>query len=192
MRQRALNPWLLAVAATGAVYPFLVYLSLADSAASFLRPSWLVVVALILIGLRLLAMRDTVGRGWQIGSAGAALALMALLALDPDLAAKAYPVMIGLAAAGIFGSSLLWPPTVVERIARLREPDLSPQAVAYTRGVTRIWFWFLLINATIAAALGLWGSLAQWTLWTGLISYLLMGALFLGELGWRHYIGSRA
>jgi len=183
---------MLAVAAAGAVYPFLVYLGLADSGMSSLRPSWFVIFALILIGLRLLVMRRAVGRGWLIGSAAAALALVALLALDPDLAVKAYPVMISLAAAGIFGSSLLWPPTVVERIARLREPDLPSQAVAYTRGVTRIWFWFLLSNAAIAAALGLWGSLAQWTLWTGLISYLLMGTLFLGELTWRQYIRSRA
>jgi uncharacterized membrane protein len=69
---------------------------------------------------------------------------------------------------------------------------LPPGATAYLRGVTQIWFGFLLANAAIASALGLWGSLQQWTLWTGLVSYLLMGALFLGELAWRHLVRSRA
>ena len=192
MRPRDRNPWLLAVAAGGAAYPFLVYSGLANSEMSFLRPPLLVTIALILIGLRLFVMRRAGGRPWLVGLAAAALVLVALLALKPDLAVKAYPVVISLAIAGIFGSSLIWPPTIVERIARLRESDLPPEAVAYTRGVTQIWFGFLLVNAAIAAALGLWGSLAQWALWTGLISYLLMGTLFLGELAWRHFIRSRA
>jgi uncharacterized membrane protein len=192
MRRRDRNLWLAAVAAGGVAYPFLVYAVLAHSGMSFLQPSLLVAIALALIGLRLVAMRGAGGRPWMIGLAGAALVLVALLALNPELAVKAYPVVISLTVAGIFGGSLLWPPSIVERIARRREPDLPPQAIAYTRGVTQIWFWFLLANAAIATTLGLWGSLQQWTLWTGLISYLLMGALFLGELAWRHLIRSRA
>jgi len=187
MRRRDRNLGLLAVAAGGVAYPFLVY-----SGMSFLRPSLLVVIALTLIGLRLLAMRGAGRRPWMIGLVAATTVLVMLLALNPDLAVKAYPVVISLAVAGIFGSSLIWPPSIVERIARRREPDLPPEAIAYTRGVTQVWFGFLLANAAIAAALGLWGSLQQWTLWTGLISYLLMGTLFLGELAWRHLIRSRA
>lgn len=144
------------MAASGAAYPFLVYSGLAYSEMSFLRPSLLVAIALILIGLRLFMMRRAGGRPWLVGLTAAALVLVALLALKPDLAVKAYPVVISLAIAAIFGRSLIWPPTIVERIARLREPDLPPEAVAYTRGVTQIWFGFLLVNAAIAAALGLW------------------------------------
>lgn len=192
MRRRDRNLGLLAVAAGGVAYPFLVYFGLVYSGMSFLRPSLLVVIALTLIGLRLLAMRGAGRRPWMIGLVAATTVLVMLLALNPDLAVKAYPVVISLAVAGIFGSSLIWPPSIVERIARRREPDLPPEAIAYTRGVTQVWFGFLLANAAIAAALGLWGSLQQWTLWTGLVSYLLMGTLFLGELAWRHLIRSRA
>ena len=192
MRRRNRNLWLLAAAAGGMAYPFLVYFGLASSGISFLRPSLLVLIALSLIGLRLLTIRGVGGRPCMVALAAAAFVLVMLLAFNPDLAVKAYPVVISLAVAGIFGGSLIRPPSMVERIAQQREPDLPPGATAYLRGVTQIWFGFLLANAAIASALGLWGSLQQWTLWTGLVSYLLMGALFLGELAWRHLVRSRA
>jgi len=94
---------------------------------------------------------------------------------------KAYPVAVSLAAAAVFALSLHFPPPVIERIARLTEPDLPPKGVAYTRRVTEVWVGFLLLNASISAATAVWGSLDQWTLWNGLLSYLAMGALFAGE-----------
>ena len=56
--------------------------------------------------------------------------------MSPVIAARAYPVAISLAMAAIFAASLRHPPTIVERIARLSEPDLPPEGVAYTRQVT--------------------------------------------------------
>jgi uncharacterized membrane protein len=175
----------------GIAYPFLVYAGRTHAELSFLRPAWLILIALILIGLRLPTMRNAAGRSGMVALSAAAAVLLLLLALNPELAIKAYPVLISLAAAGIFGVSLIWPPSLIERIARLREPDLPPEAIAYTRTLTQIWLGFLLANATIATLLGLWGSLREWTLWTGLISYVLMGTLFLGELVWRRFVRSR-
>jgi len=77
--------------------------------------------------------------------------------------------------------SLIIGPPVIERFARLRHPDLPPQGVRYTRNVTRVWCLFFAVNGSIAAALALWGSWAWWTLYNGLISYVLMAALILGE-----------
>jgi uncharacterized membrane protein len=111
----------------------------------------------------------------------AAIALVALLAVAPAIAARAYPVAISLATAAVFAVSLRYPPTIVERIARLREPDLPPAGVAYTRQVTRVWVGFLLANAAVSFWTARWGSLDQWALWNGLLSYLAMGALFGGE-----------
>jgi uncharacterized membrane protein len=192
MRPRVRKPWLLAAMVGGIAYPFLVYVGRDHAGLSFLRPAWFILIALMLIGLRLLAMRRAGGRAGMIALSSAAAVLLSLLALDPELAVKAYPVLISLAVAGIFGSSLIWPPSIIERIARLRQPDLPPEAVAYTRTLTQIWLGFLLLNAVTAALLGLWGSLREWTLWTGLISYFLMGALFLGELVWRRFVRARA
>ncbi len=44
-----------------------------------------------------------------------------------------YPVAVNLGLLAVFGYSLFHPPTVVERLARLREPELPPPAIAYTR-----------------------------------------------------------
>jgi uncharacterized membrane protein len=104
-----------------------------------------------------------------------------LLTVSPLMAARAYPVAINLAMAAVFAASLRYPPTVVERIARLSEPDLPPEGVVYTRQVTGVWVGFLLVNAAISLWTAIWGSLDQWALWNGLLSYLAMGALFAGE-----------
>ena len=70
---------------------------------------------------------------------------------------------------------------VAERLARLSEPDLPDKAIRYTRQVTIAWSVFFLCNGVLAAALTLWAPLAWWTLYNGLISYLLMGLLFAVE-----------
>ena len=51
----------------------------------------------------------------------------------------------------------------------------------YTRQVTWVWVGYFIVNAGIASALALWAPLSWWTLYTGLIAYLLMGLLFAGE-----------
>jgi uncharacterized membrane protein len=118
--------------------------------------------------------------------------LLALLALRPVLAAQAYPPLVSLSLAAAFAWSLAYPPTAIERIARLTTPDLSAAAVAYTRTVTKVWTVFFLANAGIACACAVWGTVALWTLWTGLVSYLLIGLLFVGEVMVRRWILQRA
>ncbi|HEV2676102.1 MAG TPA: hypothetical protein VGV37_16380 [Aliidongia sp.] len=186
MRRSSRNPWFALAVLGGLGYPLLVYFGLQR-----LPPGAIVFVGLALIGLRLLATwrseRHVAGAG-MLALTLAATGLAALLFLAPRMAALAYPIAISLATAAIFGLSLLRPPSVVERIVRIREPDLPPEGVAYARKVTMVWTVFLMANAAVSAASAVWGSLEAWTLWNGLISYLLMGALFLGEIGVRQVV----
>jgi uncharacterized membrane protein len=176
--------WHLASAAGGLLYPLLVYVSL-----PYAPPFALVVVGLGLIALRLWgARRDGTVAVWGTAMVLAAVGLALLSALSPSLAMKSYPALISIAVAGVFGASLLWPPTIIERIAVIREPELSPAGQIYTRRVTQVWTGFLLLNAAIAAATAIWGTVEQWTLWNGLISYLLMGVLFIGEITLRRFL----
>lgn len=92
-----------------------------------------------------------------------------------------YPVLMSTLLLGLFGASLFQGMPLVERFARLREPDLPAVAVRYTRSVTAVWSAFFLGNGLVAAALTLWAPLSWWTLYNGLIAYLLMGLLFAGE-----------
>lgn len=171
------DPWLV-LAATGS----LGYSCLAYATIGSIPPVGLVLIGLGLIAVRMIGMRRMPGaRRWIACLAVAGVALIALLAWKPALAARAYPVAVSLSVAAVFALSLRYPPSIVERIARLSEPDLPPRGVAYTRRVTGVWVVFLVINAAISLATALWGSPGLWALWNGVLSYVAMGLLFAGE-----------
>lgn len=102
-----------------------------------------------------------------------------------SLPLKYYPVMISAFMLILFGHSLIFPPTIIERIARRHESHFSDAAVRYTRHVTQIWCAFFILNGSIALSTALWASPQTWSLYNGFISYLLMGLLFGGEYCYR-------
>ncbi len=175
------DPWRALAVMGGVAYPPLVYLGI-----STVSPVAITVLGLSLLALRLVAVRRSAeALPWMVAFLLAAIMLSGSLILAPDLAIRAYPVLVSLAVAGVFAVSLVFPPTVIERIARIHEPELPAAGVAYTRKVTGIWLIFLLGNTAVSAATGLWGTLEIWTLWNGLLSYVLMGGLFAGEFIYR-------
>lgn len=155
----------------GLLYPFAVHFGMARFA------PWQ--FGLCLGGLwlaRMLSMPRRPGSAWM---AVAALAFCAVLALsDSSQLLRWYPVLISAFMLAFFGSSLRYGPPVAERLARLREPELPPAAIRYTRRVTQAWSLFFLVNGLIAASLTLWAPLDWWTLYNGLIAYAAMGLLF--------------
>jgi len=115
--------------------------------------------------------------------ASVAMAILAVVVLitDSRFAAMAYPVVINTGLLAYFWSTLEGGPTAIERLARLEEPDLPPEGVAYTRTLTKVWCGFFLLNGTLAAATAAWGDAKLWALYNGVISYVLIGVLLLGE-----------
>lgn len=111
---------------------------------------------------------------------GATLLGLAAIVARHELPVLFYPVLVNAAFLIVFGLSLRDRQTLIERIARLREPDLPPAAVAYTRKVTIVWCLFFVLNGLIA----LWTTQQPrmvWTVYNGAISYLLTGLMFAGE-----------
>jgi uncharacterized membrane protein len=92
-----------------------------------------------------------------------------------------YPALVNGAMLVIFSSSLLSPPSLIERLARLQHPDLPTEGVIYTRRVTQVWCGFFIVNGVIALATAICSSFEIWSLYNGLIAYLLMGILLGGE-----------
>lgn len=92
-----------------------------------------------------------------------------------------HPVVVNGVLLGFFGASLISPPTVVERLARLSNPNLPASGVRYTRNVTAVWCVFFVLNGSVAAATALWASFDTWSLYNGVVAYVLMGLLFSGE-----------
>ena len=96
-----------------------------------------------------------------------------------------YPTLVSLVMLALFSLTLWYPPSMIERFSRMLNMEIPPQAVPYMRVVTVIWCLFFAINALISAWLAWWGSITWWTLYNGLISYLVIGLLIGGEFLYR-------
>jgi uncharacterized membrane protein len=94
---------------------------------------------------------------------------------------RIYPLLVNLSMLFIFAHSFFYPPTVIERLAKISEPGLPAEGVIYTRRVTLVWIGFFIFNGTASLVTAFWASMEVWTLYNGLISYLLMGSLLGGE-----------
>jgi uncharacterized membrane protein len=99
---------------------------------------------------------------------------------------KLYPVVVSFSLLLGFAWSLLYPPSVIERIARISEPQLPAAGVRYTRKITLVWCVFFLCNGLAALYTAVFASFETWALYNGLIAYALIACLLGGELLYRH------
>ncbi len=144
-----------------------------------IEPRWLAGILLLAAATRLPSLKLSAAARWSV--AGALVLVGCAIWSNLLLPLKLYPVLVNAALLAAFGYSLAAPPSMIERMARLREPDLPLAAVAYTRRVTQVWCGFFVVNGAIALGTALWASDAVWSLYTGVIAYVLMGILFGGE-----------
>ena len=160
-------------------WPFIIWFGLAHNSLQGLLP----LMALMLF-LRFRQTRRRAGAlsvvSQIVAVAGMTLCIASYLLKTHQLLLF-YPVVVNSVMLAVFGGSLWSRMPIIERLARLREPDLPERAVRYTRRVTQIWCAFFIINGGIALFTALYGDLSLWTAWNGMISYLLMGTLMAGE-----------
>jgi acyl dehydratase len=74
---------------------------------------------------------------------------------------------------------------IAERFARAQKEDLSPAQVAYCRSVTIAWCVFFVLNGSVTAALALRAPVKAWAVYSGGVSYGLVGLAFAVEFGVR-------
>lgn len=160
-------------------WPFLVWFGLTYNSLHWLLP----LMALLLV-FRVRQARHAAGP-MRFVIQSAALAGIVLCVTSALLKSHQlllfYPVVINLVMLCVFGGSLFTTMPLVERLARLQHPDLPPQGVRYTRRVTQIWCVFFILNGSVALFTALRGDMPLWTLWNGMIAYVLMGTLMAGE-----------
>lgn len=161
------------VAAISLAYPLLVYLAMGR-----FEPRWLSLLLFTLALLRALSTRQPL---WGAAAAGTGLLAVLATVLNQALPLKLYPALVNAVMLAVFGTSLRFGPPLVERLARLQEPDLPPFAVAYTRRVTQVWCGFFVLNGSLALLTALYASDRVWMLYNGLLAYVMMGVLFAGE-----------
>lgn len=173
-------------------YPLIVYIG-----RDRIEARTLAVVLMGLAVMRLLLVKR-VG-GWAERMPQTRLMIAALLVIcsvtvfsnSPDFL-RYYPVFINIIMFMFFFASLLHPPSVIEKIARLQTPDLPESGVRYTRKVTMVWCAFFVFNGTMALYTSLRTNIGFWTVYNGLISYCLMGVLFVGEYAIRRHVRPNA
>lgn len=166
-------------------YPFLIWFSL-----DFVQPRLLALLLAGLFVLRfLLKDSQTSHRGlMMVMMPVSILFLLAIAWLNRGEWLLAYPVLVSLSFFAVFFTSLFYPPTVVERLARLEDPDLPPKGVAYTRRVTQVWSVFFLGNAAVSLATIFYGDRWLWSFYNGFVFYILMGLLMAAEMAVRRKV----
>ncbi|WP_028864483.1 septation protein IspZ [Psychromonas aquimarina] len=167
-------------------YPFAVYYGLNQWGVGTVAAVLGVLFILRIIGGNKTRLRELKYIAWVSGAMGLVLALLAITFKDTSWFTY-YPVIVNMLMLTLFACSLWQKESMVERFARLQEPELPDYAVSYTRSVTKVWCLFFVINGSVSL-LTSFLSLDIWTLYNGLISYLLAGSLFAAEFLVRIYV----
>ena len=159
-----------------AAYPVIIYLLLS---ARLAWPGALLVLGFLLWRLQ----RGDRGRYRALALLLVVLLLWRLFGIDTLL--KMSPLFIHGSLFYLFAQSLRRTP-LIERFARLDfGTQLPPGIAGYCRSLTLLWAGFFAANIAAVMWLAIHGDNHSWMLYNGLIIYLLVGALLLGEYLWR-------
>jgi len=154
-------------------YPLTVYVSLGEE-----WQRWTALLLAVLAAARAFISKEPFW--WWVAGGAAALFAGSQFRGDTELL-KLYPVLVNVVMLASFSFSLWRPPSVVERLARISEPDLPDEGVRYTETVTKVWCVFFVLNGCMALYTALFTDERLWALYNGLVAYGLMGCLMLGE-----------
>ncbi len=172
-------------------YPLIVYFGYTRLATRALA-----MLLLALYGFSLaIRLRGCAREIWQLVRQHSGLALLIALALATGNSTLLLfmPVIVSLYLLWTFSASLRDGMPMVERFARIAEDDLPDFTIPYCRKVTIVWCVFFAANALCVLMLALAAPLEFWALYSGFISYLLIGAILSGEFVvrkiWFRYFG---
>jgi len=178
-KKKGISPGSVAISVLLILYPVLVYLGLSYSRVSAVA----ILLIVVSIGRLFLRRHGTVTLGsatiW-ISVGGVILAATGLMKGSAQ-AMLYYPALVNLVLLTAFVHSLFYPPAMITRLARIRQPELPAAGIRYTRNVTVVWSVFFLLNGSVSIITAIRASAEMWTLYNGFVAYVLMAALFGGE-----------
>lgn len=167
------------------LYPLLVFVSL-----KFFEPR---IISFLFLGIILTYFSSSRSKNFASKTQKYGMVLIAAIFLiitqifNDILFIKIYPAFINIFLLILFSYSLFFPPTIIEKFARIYDKNLPNYAIKYTRNVTIIWCIFFILNASISLYTAFFASFDVWTLYNGLISYLMIGTLFSVEFIVRYF-----
>lgn len=177
-----MNAWTVTLRAVAAIamiaYPVVVWQGLSAGSPRA------VAIALLLVMTPALLLKKTGAerRARVRGLAAVPATILAVLIVAALLDGSALILMTPVAANAVlllsFGVTLRrGSEPMVERFARLQEPDLTAPKQAWCRLWTKIWCGFFLANGAIAAGLARYADVEAWAFYNGLLAYALIGGL---------------
>lgn len=183
MKERALN----LLASVGLVlYPLVIYFGIKNGNLRWASLGVLLIVTpALLLRMRRRSMSELTAFAWIPLLTISVLGVGGLL--NRSGVVLATPVIVNAVLFFAFSASLWTKMPMIERFARLQEPDLSDAKIAWCRSWTIAWCAFFVVNAVTAGLLARFAPLQAWTLYNSLIAYMLIGLLFGIERVWRWF-----
>jgi uncharacterized membrane protein len=174
------------VVVVGLGYPLLVYAGLV-----LFGPRALVASAVVLLAFHAAAnwrrwyRSDLVRAAVPLALVGVVLAIAAVL--DDGRVFLFVPAVVnGVMLVG-FARTLVRGPSMIESFARLRHPEMPASRGPYLRAVTAVWCAFFAVNIAVSLFLALRSTLSAWTLYNGIIAYVLAGLVLASERVYRYW-----
>lgn len=168
-----------------AAYPVFIYFAL-------MHWHWdvryLAGILIVLIAVRLALDKATQTRKARFAWLLVVVILLLGIVLNSDLSLRFYPVLINLGMLYTFLLSLYYPPSAIERLARLTDPNMGEAGVRYTKKLTKAWCVFFLVNGSIACYTALFSSYEVWAWYNGFLAYIAIGLMFVIEFPIRLYV----
>lgn len=167
------------------LYPFAVYFGI-----RFLPVSFFAALLAVLVAMRFVFTSPDERR-----SILPVVALMFAFAIGAAIYGKAqallyYPALMNLLLGTLFASSVRNGDPILLRIVRARRIPMSKYGPAYITRLTMLWAAFFFLNALVS----LWTTtltLEAWTLYNGLVTYVIVALLFVIELLYRRHYKKR-
>lgn len=166
------------------IYPFAIYFGL-----DYFGVRGAALLLISLLGFRLIfTAKRSDSSSAKIIFAVMLVFTVIIFSLESSLGLKFYPVLINIILLGTFTYTLTTPVSMIERFARLTEPNLDANGVAYTRKATFVWCLFFFLNSLASTYTALFMSLKAWSLYNGFIAYIIIGAIFVIEYIVRFFV----
>jgi len=160
--------------------PWVLYFTLSQQRvdiAAFALVAWVGVRAIVIVAS---AEPEQRRAALQLPAIALVFALLGLVSHE-----RVFLMILPSATQAAFGMtflrSLAKPVPLVEHFARMVKPELGDGERAHCRQWTKIWGVYLWGLAAIGVVLGIAASLAVWTAYVGVVSYVLVGVLFAVE-----------
>ncbi len=158
------------------LYPLLVYTTLRHGS------TYVVIILLgLVIGVRAyMSLREHMSRSAALTLASSAALVAAVSGSLVEYIPLLLPTLTNLFLLSFFSLSLVYPPSIIERIAVRMKGPLPPEGVRHCRTVCQVWIAFFTLNSIVSLD-SVFRSLEWWSLYNGLISYCIAGTIFVTE-----------